>query len=104
MAWIDPLSWSKLRRRTAPRTMYRIEAAVTRPSIEAAPTWSIGTFHTRRAKRTVMMYATGMARVAGFRNRTIRTNTERMGSRASAERIPKLILINLNLQGRYRQT
>jgi hypothetical protein len=91
MAWIDPLSWRRLRRRTAPRTIYRIEAAVTSPSRDAAAIWRRGTFQTNKAKRMVIMYATGMALVAGLLSTTIRMNTERMGNNASADRIPKLI-------------
>jgi hypothetical protein len=91
MAWKDPLSWRRLRRRTAPRTIYRIEAAVTSPSRDAAAIWRRGTFHTSRAKRMVMEYATGIARVAGLLSTTIRMKTERMGNNASADRNPKLI-------------
>jgi hypothetical protein len=45
----------------------------------------------QKAKITVMQYATGMARVAGFLSTTIRTNTERMGNNESADRIPMLM-------------
>jgi hypothetical protein len=102
MAWIDPLSWRRLRRRTAPRTIYKIEAAVTSPSRDAAAIWRRGTFHTSRAKRMVIKYATGIARVAGFLSTTIRTNTERMGNKASADRIPKLMF--KSIRGIYKTT
>jgi len=91
IAKIAPLSSCRFKSRIAPRTIYRIEAAVMRPSREAAAIWRNGAFQTAKASMQVMAYATGMALVAGHLKRTMSPKTVMMGRRASRASIPKLI-------------
>lgn len=64
----------------APRTIYRIDPAVTNPSMDAAAICKIGTCQTVNAKIHVIRKATGMAFVAGHLKSTIRANTVRIGN------------------------
>jgi hypothetical protein len=90
IAKIAPLSSCRFKSKIAPRTIYRIEAAVTRPSREAAAIWRNGTFQTAKASTQVIAYATGMALVAGHLKRTMSPKTVMIGRRASRASIPKL--------------
>jgi hypothetical protein len=82
MEEIAPLSCWRLRRRIAPRTIYRIDPAVTNPSMDAAAIWSMGTFQMVKARIQVVRKATGIAFVAGHLKRTISANTVRIGNNA----------------------
>jgi hypothetical protein len=93
MEFMAPFSFKRFRRKIAPITIYRIDAAVTIPSKDAAAICLQGVFQMLKERIQVSRQATGMARVAGHRIRTTRMNTEAIGRRANTARYPKLICL-----------
>jgi hypothetical protein len=91
MAGTAPLSRSRFKRNTAPKTMYNMEAAVTIPSIEAAIICRRGVCQIKKARKQTRIKATGIALVAGRRKITIKTKTDKIGKRARKDKIPTLI-------------
>ena len=83
IAAIAPLSVRTFKRRMAPNTIQRIDAAMTTPSIDAASTCRTGTSQTRMLTPAVIARLNGMAVAADKRRITRSPKTASSGVRAA---------------------